>query len=333
MDEDIASLYSIPSNSYVDKCICLISHLPYFQSFRQVLEEIHRMCFSAAGCSKPIWETVAHVVSAVRVPHGPHSQLLFTVENSLVCLETPPPAGSSTHLPFTEISFQPLVQSLDEENLVKLFTAVSLERRVILLASKYELLTTVAEAICHLKYPLNWMLTYIPVLPVSLQDLIESPGSYLYGICTSDFKGSRGGQLQALYELEWAVIVDLDTNKVIIGGHEKIEEEQLPPLPEPELSTLKKCLRQVSSPERLLLDRPLLLQGRNVGEIEQRLGKPWGRFHDHFIRKSFLSFFASLLTGYNHFLVGEITPKFSSLGFHSPRFTPNSLSLSPLALT
>ena len=102
VDEDIASTYSIPPNSYVDKCICLVSRLPYFQTFRQILEEIHRMCFSPAGCSRPVWDTVAHVISAIRVPRHPNTKVLFTVESCLLCLSAPT-QDTTKHLPFTQV--------------------------------------------------------------------------------------------------------------------------------------------------------------------------------------------------------------------------------------
>ena len=50
VDEDIAQAYNIPANHYVDKCICIVSHWPFLDTFRAALEEIHRMCFSPAGC-------------------------------------------------------------------------------------------------------------------------------------------------------------------------------------------------------------------------------------------------------------------------------------------
>ncbi len=50
VDDDVAQAYSIPPNSYVDKCICLVSHSACFQVFREALEELHRRCFSASGC-------------------------------------------------------------------------------------------------------------------------------------------------------------------------------------------------------------------------------------------------------------------------------------------
>ena len=50
VDDDVAQAYGIPANSFVDKCICFVSHSPCFELFRDTLEEIHRCCFSSSGC-------------------------------------------------------------------------------------------------------------------------------------------------------------------------------------------------------------------------------------------------------------------------------------------
>lgn len=47
--EDIAEAYRIPTNSFADKCICLVSRAPSFHILREVLEKIHQLCFSSNG--------------------------------------------------------------------------------------------------------------------------------------------------------------------------------------------------------------------------------------------------------------------------------------------
>jgi len=155
VDDDVAQAYGIPANSFVDKCICFVSHSPCFELFRDTLEEIHRCCFSSSGCSKPIWDIVAHVVMSVPVPSGGKGQILFSLESYLLTVEAPPKDG----FPHADMSFEPLLQCLDVDNLLRLFTAILLERRVLLRANKYSLLTVVAESIRHLIYPIKWQVS------------------------------------------------------------------------------------------------------------------------------------------------------------------------------
>lgn len=132
VSDDIAEAYRIPPNSFVDKCICLVSHSPSFRVLREAAEELFRLCFSHAGCSKPLWEIVTHLVLNVPLPSPGKNCILFSIENTLLSVEVPPKDG----LPHADIPFQPLVQCLDVDNLIRFFTAVLLERRILLRAKK-----------------------------------------------------------------------------------------------------------------------------------------------------------------------------------------------------
>ena len=122
--------------------------------------------------SKPLWDVIASMVSNVPLPTPGKDRVLFAIENSLLAVEAPPRDGLphadvrlsssciflcwclslSTHLCIyscfkvymfrisvdeLQISLQPLVQCLDVDNLIKLFTAVLLERRILLRSNKY----------------------------------------------------------------------------------------------------------------------------------------------------------------------------------------------------
>ncbi|KAJ6868574.1 hypothetical protein NC651_033602 [Populus alba x Populus x berolinensis] len=227
VSEDIAEAYRIPPNSFADKCICLVSRSPSFGVLRTALEELFALCFSPAGSSKPLWDVISHMVSNVPLPTPGKDRVLFAIENCLLSVEAPPKDG----LPHVEISFQPLVQCLDVDNLLKLFTAVLLERRILLRSNKYlsdpyrnnnclrevmkySLLTLASEAIFHLIYPLRWQHVYIPLLFFSGVDYIDAPTPYMMGLHSA------------------VVVVDLEYNRICTS-------EEIPPIPELELSTLR----------------------------------------------------------------------------------------------
>lgn len=44
----------------------------------------------------------------------------------------------------------------------------------------------VAECLSILIYPFHWVSTYAPILPYSQLEFIESPVSYLMGLCYDD---------------------------------------------------------------------------------------------------------------------------------------------------
>ncbi|KAG6502546.1 hypothetical protein ZIOFF_034830 [Zingiber officinale] len=91
--DDIIEAYKIPANSFADKCICLVSRSPSFQVLKDALEELFILCFSPAGCSKPLWDVIADMVSNVPLPTPGKDRVLFAIENCLLCAETPPKEG------------------------------------------------------------------------------------------------------------------------------------------------------------------------------------------------------------------------------------------------
>jgi hypothetical protein len=77
------------------------------------------------------------------------------------------PAINTPHtwasFPLTDI-----FECLQLDNFLTLFCAVLAERQVVLVSSQYSLLTSCAEAVNSLLYPLRWSHVYIPILPRAL---------------------------------------------------------------------------------------------------------------------------------------------------------------------
>lgn len=300
VSEDIAEAYHIPANSFADKCICLVSRLPSFHVLRNALEELFALCFSPNGSSKPLWDVIAHIVSNVPLPTPGKHRVLFAIENCLLSVEAPPKDG----LPHGDISFQPLVQCLDVDNLIKLFTAVLLERRILLRSNKYSLLTLVSEAICHLIYPFRWQHVYIPLLFFSGVDYIDAPTPYMMGL-------HSGVDMSGL-AMDGVVVVDLEYNRITTS-------EEIPPIPEPELSSLRGEIVKLLYPNVVGIDQ---MKGVIYNSFEQSPisgNKPWGEDHDLQLRLIFLKFFASLLSGYRNFIENTGSHVFNTQAFLKKR--------------
>lgn len=296
VDDDVAQAYRIPPNSYVDKCICIVSHSPCFHVFRETLEELHRLCFSSSGCSKPLWDLIAHLVINVPLPSPGGSIVLFAMENYLLSIELPPKDG----LPHADLSFQALMQCLDVNNVIRLFTAVFLERHILLRASKYSLLTIVAESICHLLYPIKWQHVYIPLLFFGGVDYLEAPTPYLMGLHSS---------VDISYlKLDGVVVVDLDRNTIELS-------EEIPPIPEPELGQLRADLVELIYPNLVDLDRMQESPGAPREARTLRGNKSWSANHDTELRLIFLKFFATILSGYRDFVENTAANVFNKEAF------------------
>lgn len=309
--EDIAEAYRIPANSFADKCICLVSRSPSFSILRDALEEIFALCFSPNGSSKPLWDVIASMVSSVPLPTPAKDRVLFAIENSLLAVEVPPKDG----LPHADISFQPLVQCLDVDNFLKLFTAVLLERRILLRSNKYSLLTLVSEAMCYLIYPFRWQHVYIPLLFFSGVDYIDAPTPYMMGL--------HSGVDTSGLTMDGVVVVDLEHNQITTT-------EEIPPLPEPELSLLRGEIMKLLHPNVVGIDQLKASLGSSYEQYPRGSGKPWGEDHDLQFRFIFLKFFASILGGYRNFIENTATHVFNSQAFLKKRSRSTNQPLEPM---
>ncbi|ERN00342.1 hypothetical protein AMTR_s00104p00054580 [Amborella trichopoda] len=311
VSEDIAEAYRIPPNSFADKCICLVSRSPSFHVLRDAVEELFNLCFSPSGSSKPIWDVIAHMVLNVPFPTPGKDRVLFAVESYLLSVEVPPKDG----LPHADISFQPLVQCLDVDNLLQLFTAVLLERRILLRANKYSLLTLVSEAICHLIYPFRWQHVYIPLLFFSGVDYIDAPTPYMMGL--------HSGVDTSGLAMDGVVVVDLDYNRITTT-------EDIPPIPEPELSSLRGDIMKLLYPNVVELDWMQNSSGSFSGPFRRNSHKSWGPDHDVELRLIFLKFFASILSGYQNFMENTAVNVFNTQAFLKKRSRLTSQPQEPM---
>ncbi|XP_043715724.1 DENN domain and WD repeat-containing protein SCD1 isoform X2 [Telopea speciosissima] len=300
VSEDIAEAYRINANSFSDKCICLVSRSPSFHVLRDALEEIFCLCFSPTGSSKPLWDVIAYMVSSVPLPTPGKDRVLFAIENCLLSVEAPPKDG----LPHADISFQPLVQCLDVDNLIRLFTAVLLERRILLRSNKYSLLTLVSEAICHLIYPFRWQHVYIPLLFFSGVDYIDAPTPYMMGL--------HSGVDTTGLTMDGVVVVDLEYNRITTS-------EEIPPMPEPELGSLRGEIMKLMYPKVVGIDQMKGSFGSSPEQYPRGDSKPWGEQHDLQLRLIFLKFFASVLSGYRNFIENGANHVFNTQAFLKKR--------------
>ncbi|PIA39685.1 hypothetical protein AQUCO_02600255v1 [Aquilegia coerulea] len=300
VSEDIAEAYRVPANSFADKCICLVSHSPSFRVLREALEELFALCFSPDGSSKPLWDVIAYMVSKVPLPIPGKDRVLFAIENCLLSADAPPKDG----LPHADISFEPLVQCLDVDNLIKLFTAVLLERRVLIRSNKYSLLTLVSEAICHLIYPFRWQHVYIPLLFFSGVDYIDAPTPYMMGL--------HSGVDTSGLTMDGVAVVDLEYNRITTS-------EDIPPIPEPELSSLREDIMKLLYPKVVGIDQMKSQYDNSCEQFHKVGSKPWGEEHDLQLRLIFLKFFASILSGYRNFIENTATQVFNTQAFLKKR--------------
>ncbi|XP_071974831.1 MAP kinase-activating death domain protein isoform X26 [Engystomops pustulosus] len=254
--------------------LCIISHYPFFSTFRECLYTLKRLvdCCSdrlvskKAGISKGVqrdtmWriftgslqleeksnvllhdlrEIEAWIYRLLRSPTPVPGQKRVDVE--VLPLELQPPLTFALPDPsrFSLVDF-PLhlpLELLGVEACLQVLSCILLEHKVVLQSRDYNALSMSVMAFVSMIYPLEYMFPVIPLLPTcmaSAEQLLLAPTPYIIGVPASFF----------LYKSDFRMpddvwLVDLDTNRVVAPTN----AELLPVLPEPEASELKKHLKQ-----------------------------------------------------------------------------------------
>ncbi|XP_018112879.1 MAP kinase-activating death domain protein isoform X24 [Xenopus laevis] len=254
--------------------LCIISHYPFFSTFRECLYTLKRLVYCCserlvskkAGINKVVqrdtmWriftgslqleekpnvllhdlrEIEAWIYRLLRSPTPVPGQKRVDIE--VLPLDHQPPLTFALPEPsrFSLVDF-PLhlpLELLGVEACLQVLSCIMLEHKVVLQSRDYNALSMSVMAFVSMIYPLEYMFPVIPLLPTcmaSAEQLLLAPTPYIIGVPASFF----------LYKSDFRMpddvwLVDLDTNKVVAPTN----AELLPVLPEPEASELKKHLKQ-----------------------------------------------------------------------------------------
>ncbi|KAL8566179.1 hypothetical protein ACOMHN_034755 [Nucella lapillus] len=297
--------------------LCIISHHPFFSTFRECLfilrrliEACHdRSCVRRVGGSKATARDTVWGVLTGQTSDNISTLVMHEVREIetwiLRLLSAPVPVPGKTRvevnvlpkdlqapllfaLPdstrFSLVDF-PLhlpLELLGVDTCLKVLSAIMLEHKVILQSRDYNALTMSVMAFVSMLYPLEYMFPVIPLLPTcmaSAEQLLLAPTPYLIGVPASFFRYKRDFPLP---DDIW--VVDLDANK-ITSPH---NSDPLPSLPEPEVAGLKTHLKQALA-SMSMTPQPI----KNLDAIAQN-PEMWQR------RESFSS-----QTGFNPLIYGN----------------------------
>ncbi|PVD33451.1 hypothetical protein C0Q70_04707 [Pomacea canaliculata] len=297
--------------------LCIISHHPFFSTFRECLfilrrliEACHdRSCVRRVGGSKATARDTVWGVLTGQTSENISTLVMHEVREIetwiLRLLSAPVPVPGKTrvevnvlpkelqapllfalpdHTRFSLVDF-PLhlpLELLGVDTCLKVLTAIMLEHKVILQSRDYNALTMSVMAFVSMLYPLEYMFPVIPLLPTcmaSAEQLLLAPTPFLIGVPASFFRYKRDFPLP---DDIW--IVDLDANKITSPPN----ADPLPPLPEPECTGLKTHLKQALA-SMSMTPQPI----KNLDAIAQN-PEMWQR------RESFSS-----QTGFNPLIYGN----------------------------
>lgn len=219
---------------YFPRCYCLRSSVPCFAFCRAWLRVFYRECVQPA---RP--RTAEHMIAQLLkqvplpLPHVPVSLSITGRDGVATSIGTvrADRAGGMHRLDFP---MRLVLDSLRPDALVRLFAALLLDQKVVVVSESMTLLTMTIETLSALLYPLVWQYIYIPVLPDSLTQLLMSVQPSLTGL-------SRACAQKAPPEcLSDAVTFDVDERTLIVPPG-----AELPPLPQGPLETLRQDLSDI----------------------------------------------------------------------------------------
>uniref|UniRef100_H0X9L0 DENN domain containing 4A n=1 Tax=Otolemur garnettii TaxID=30611 RepID=H0X9L0_OTOGA len=277
---------------HTSKCICLLSHWPFFDAFRKFLTFLYRYSISGPHVL-PIEKHISHFMHKVPFPSPQRPRILVQLSpHDNLILSQP----VSSPLPLSIDSggkFSTLLQNLGPENAVTLLVFAVTEHKILIHSLRPSVLTSVTEALVSMIFPFHWPCPYVPLCPLALADVLSAPCPFIVGIDSRYFD---------LYDPPPDVsCVDLDTNTISQTGDKKNVAWKI--LPKKPCKNLMNTLNNLHQQLAKLQQRPREdgLMDLAMNDYDFNSGK---KLHmiDLEIQEAFLFFMASILKGYRSYL-------------------------------
>uniref|UniRef100_A0A672J3Q2 DENN/MADD domain containing 4A n=1 Tax=Salarias fasciatus TaxID=181472 RepID=A0A672J3Q2_SALFA len=277
-------------NVYSNKSICLLSHWPFFQSFRSFLTFLYRYAISGPH-ALPIEKHISHFMHNVPFPSIQRPRILVQLSphDSLI-LSQP----VSSPLPLSGGSLSTLLLNLGPKNAATLLVLAVTEHKILVHSLRPDVLTSVTEALVSMIFPFHWPCPYIPLCPLALADVLSAPCPFIVGVDSRYFD---------LYVPPADIsCVDLDTNTISQKDDKKALTWKLLPRRACKhlLNTLNKLHQQLT--EGGHLNRDDAQMDHTMMDSELNGGKSLHTLELE-IQEAFLRFMAAILRGYRSYLL------------------------------
>nr|XP_045004620.1 DENN domain-containing protein 4C isoform X1 [Jaculus jaculus] len=279
----------VSKSIYSNKCICLLSHWPFFEAFKKFLMFIYKLSVSGPH-PLPIEKHISHFMQNIPFPSPQRPRILVQLSAHDTLILSQPVC---TPLPLSGANFSTLLMNLGPENCATLLLLVLLENKILLHSLRPAVLTGVVEAVVAMIFPFQWQCPYIPLCPLSLAGVLSAPLPFIVGVDSRYFD---------LHDPPQDVVcIDLDTNTLYISDEKKnMNWKQLPKKPcknlvgtlkrlYPQLRAVHQKTQEISAIEMTPIEADFSWQ-KKMTQLEME------------IQEAFLRFMASILKGYRTYL-------------------------------
>ncbi|XP_036391715.1 C-myc promoter-binding protein isoform X2 [Megalops cyprinoides] len=275
---------------HTNKCICLLSHWPFFDAFRKFLTFLYRYSISGPH-ALPIEKHISHFMHKVPFPSSQRPRILVQLSpHDSLMLSQP----VSSPLPLSGGRFSTLLQNLGPQNSVTLLVLAVTEHKILVHSLRPAVLTSVTEALVSMIFPFHWPCPYIPLCPLALADVLSAPCPFIVGVDSRYFD---------LYDPPPDVsCVDLDTNAISHNEDKRVLTWKILPKKACKnlLNTLSNLYQQLAEGQQRPREDGLMelsmsdhcdsIGGKSLQTLEME------------IQEAFLRFMAAVLKGYRSYL-------------------------------
>ncbi|XP_028284713.1 DENN domain-containing protein 4C isoform X3 [Parambassis ranga] len=274
-----------------NKCICLLSQWPFFESFRKFLMFIYKLSVSGPH-PLPIEKHISHFMHSVSFPSPQRPRILVQLSAHDTLILSQPVC---TPLPLSGADYGTLLMNLGAENCATLLHFVLLESKILLHSLRPAVLTGVAEAVVAMIFPFQWQCPYIPLCPLSLAGVLNAPCPFIVGVDSRYFD---------LYDPPPDVVcVDLDTNTIYLSDEKR--HSNWKNLPKKPCKSLVNSLSSLHHQLATVSVRQMAQEGSAVDMTPIEADFTWHKKKTALemeIQEAFLRFMASILKGYRSYL-------------------------------
>jgi len=163
---------------YIPYCICLISKYPYIQEMQKCLKSIYTI-IKNPDSDVVINDLIMYLINAIPIPKKKtRIKFLLPYYNKSIIIEYP----KLKDIYNMNFSVSSLLYYFSIDNLILIFRLLISEKKILLIDDDYQRLSTVADGLVSILYPLQWTHTYKPIISYQMINYLDSFLPFLIGI-------------------------------------------------------------------------------------------------------------------------------------------------------
>ncbi|XP_072222781.1 DENN domain-containing protein 2D-like isoform X2 [Leuresthes tenuis] len=155
---------------------CIISTLACFGLFSKIFDEVEKRRQISMAMIYPLMQKLRE--TPFPAPGHKVEIKIFFPESGTETFSLTRPLDSWLE----HVNFGTLFSCLTDKEVLLVFAAAVLERRIIFIAEELGTLSQVIHAVAALLYPFTWQHTFISIVPEILIDVVMAPTPYLLGV-------------------------------------------------------------------------------------------------------------------------------------------------------